>query len=950
MAILEEEIRYELGIPATAQHVLILSMDAHMDWDWEVTFQDYLNGQGSGHSAVTSVINSAFSLMDGSGPAPSTYYYSICEMGFFEAAVRKNPALLDNFPTAIGDRLRIVGGGVTSPDNLLSNGEAIMRNYLIGSKWMKKTFGLPLRQAYVPDDFGNDSQFPTLLNAMGFQGVSFSRIPGSPNQANSPLPPNTYGSNQSLNNTLVADGVDFVWKAADGSTSIAHYMQQTYCQGNSLSSCTDTTCSNSTIGGFITVNEPSAPTPYIYVPCGCDFAMPITDLVSYAAAWNAAYFTGDANDVYCVVATLDHYIRLISTYVDSTVQHNYGPYRNLPTTSFYPTPFWTGCYSSRIRNKILHQRATRALLGAETFGTIADILCAPNAFGYQWIEEARRAAIAGAWKALVPSTHHDYVTGTAVDSVYTKEQVPLLASTLALGVGARDSGMRQIATQIEATPNEGEVPFVVFNQLGFEASGVVQLPPIPGFTPASVRFEDGTTGPVQVGHDGSYVFRATAPSLGYQAGYLSTVAVMTPEELTLLDHGNGKYLLRNTALSAVVESAGNWDLRSLYDRVAGRELFTSGPANQLQCYIDRGGIYRFGNEYTVSTPSDFRPDPSGVFSPGAVEIVENGAVRVWLRTTTEFNSTYKVSEIHEIPITGTYVRDYILVAGEPFLRMHLSGAAPLTADGAPNSANLGEGNQYSVMISFPFHPYGGSTIDDMTYGTPYHWVEGMPEPYWSAPIFQAAHNYVVPSAAGNALAAIYQSTIPAWGIDGGGALLGCVMRNTPYDYVGGHGANGQDTEVHSHRYAIRGPGSMPTPGSGGLLQESLQATTPLRAVYASVPLNDNTLVLPSVPATYSLASVQPSEAIITAAKPAESDPSELILRVYQPTNAALDVTVTLADQVASGSGVSARLVTALEEEIEGASTIPITNDTAVFNMPYAIATLAVGGGAAKVIE
>ncbi len=938
MAILEEAIRHELGIPANAQHVLILSMDAHMDWDWVATFQNYLNGQGSGHSAVTSVINSAFSLMDGSGPAPSTYYYSICEMGFFEAAVEKNPALLDNFPTSIGDRLRIVGGGVTSPDNLLSNGEALVRNYLIGSKWMKKTFGLPLRQAYVPDDFGNDSQFPTVLNAMGFQGVSFSRIPGSPNQANSPLSPNTYGNGQSLNNTLVADGVDFVWQAADGSTSIAHYMQQTYCQGNDLTSCNDTTCSNNKISGYISVNQPSAPTPYIYVPCGCDFAMPITQLVEYAAAWNAANFTGGANDVYCVVATLDHYIQLLSTYVDPATPHNFGPYRNLPTSSFYPTPFWTGCYSSRIRNKILHQRATRALLAAETFGTIASVLCAPDAFGYQWIEEARRATIAGAWKALVPSTHHDYVTGTAIDSVYTKEQVPLLAGTLALSVGARDSGMRQIATQIEATPNAGEVPFVVFNQLGFEASGVVELPPIPGFTPASVRFEDGTTGPVQIGHDGSYLFQATAPSLGYQAGYLSTDYVAPTQELTIQVQGAG-YLFRNSALSAVVDSAHSWDLWSLFDRGLNRELFIGPEAgNQLQCYIDKGGIYRFGNEYPDSTPSDFEVDPNGAFTAGEAEIVEQGPVRVRLRTTTHFSSGSGSSLM-----TGTYVRDYILVAGEPFLRMQLSGAAPLTTQGTPNSADPYNGNQYSVMISFPFEPYGGTTIDDMTYGTPYHWVEGMPEPYWSAPIFQPAHNFVMPMAGGDGLAAIYQSTIPAWGVDASGALLGCVMRNTPYDSVGGHGANGQDTEHHTHRYAIRMPSSMPAPGSGGLLQESLQVSTPLRAVYATVPIADSSLELPSVPATFSLASAQPAEAIITAAKPAESDPTELILRLYQPTNGALDVTVTVAQpwESKTGNEIAARLVTALEEEIDGAPTMPATNGTVAFTMPYAIATLAV---------
>src|ERR1043166_3500709 len=113
---LEAEIRAELGIPDKAHHVLILSMDAHMDWDWRATFQEYLTGINSPEpQSVTDIITSAFSCMAGTGPAPKTYYYSICEMGFFEGAVQLNPKLMRDFQANIGNRLRIVGGGVTSP-------------------------------------------------------------------------------------------------------------------------------------------------------------------------------------------------------------------------------------------------------------------------------------------------------------------------------------------------------------------------------------------------------------------------------------------------------------------------------------------------------------------------------------------------------------------------------------------------------------------------------------------------------------------------------------------------------------------------------------------------------------------------------------------------------------------------------------------------------------------
>lgn len=70
-------------------------------------------------------------------------------------------------------RLRLVGGGVTSPDNLLPSGESFIRNYLIGKRWLDR-WQIPYLDTYwMPDNFGHDSQLPIVLNAMGAQGINF---------------------------------------------------------------------------------------------------------------------------------------------------------------------------------------------------------------------------------------------------------------------------------------------------------------------------------------------------------------------------------------------------------------------------------------------------------------------------------------------------------------------------------------------------------------------------------------------------------------------------------------------------------------------------------------------------------------------------------------------------------------------------------------------------------
>src|SRR5262249_18520118 len=123
--------------------------------------------------------------------------------------------------------LRIVGGGITSPDNLICAGEAFIRSYLFGRLWLGQKFPdlLPLKHCWIPDDFGQDPELPVLVPAMGMRRIAFTRLPGTPPAY----------SNSTLSEQLLKDGVDFFWQSSDpGSKVYTHWLQGFYTQGASV--------------------------------------------------------------------------------------------------------------------------------------------------------------------------------------------------------------------------------------------------------------------------------------------------------------------------------------------------------------------------------------------------------------------------------------------------------------------------------------------------------------------------------------------------------------------------------------------------------------------------------------------------------------------------------------------------------------------------------------------
>jgi alpha-mannosidase len=766
-------VRAELGIPPDAKRVVIVSQTSHLDWDWRHTFDEYFQGPLTDPllfirpGTVETIFSDALGLMAASHASGAHYYYSVAEMGYLQRFVAAQPARLDALQ-AVGQDLRIVGGGITSPDSLLPPGEAFIRDYLVGKTWVDATLGLPIRQAWVPDDFGHDAQLPIVLEAMGFEGVGFGRVPGitGATQSLGFTPPDP----GSIAADLLRNGPDFVWRAADGSTAVAHWMPGGYCQGDFGLGGTPDHESLDGLARLIAIDGDTLHTGYVFIPVGCDFSRPRPDLLELVAAWNADAYA--RTGVWAVEATFDHYVQLLAARRAA-----------LPVRRFDPTPYWTGFYATRPLLKTMHLRATYALLAAETFGALADGAERRDAGTWRARVQARTAAIHAGWATLVPANHHDFITGTALDPVYESEQLPRLADALAAGEAERKRALDEIVAAVHPRRGDGPATIVVFNPLGFARRGLVAAPGVP------------TRQDEQASADGGRLFFAHVPSLGYAtADRARTRSEVVGHALLTAERDGSVVVLENQHLRATLSRDSGWGIVSLIDKRTGREVIRSGEAgNALVPYADDGGLYRFGSEMEGC---GLVPQPA-VAVAGAGSVLETGPLRARF--------------VADMTVDGRpFRKEYQLVAGEPYLRMISTGSA---AAGT------------SVMVQFPL----SGPIDRLIHGTPYHWDRKRPERAGEL-TFEATHDFLVPEFRGHAHGAIFHAGAPAWAVRRDGLVVGALWRNAPQERCDFYGADGSDGHEVAVAYALRVPTGIRSVRSGNQLREALSFHEPLLAV------------------------------------------------------------------------------------------------------------------------
>jgi alpha-mannosidase len=823
--------------------IVVLEQFAHLDWDWNNTFLGYFNGN-------------VLAIYRGVNAAPKPFPYSVCEMGFLRYFAENYEDEFQAF--AANDDLTVVGGAITSPDNLLTSGEAFFRAFLTGLHWLPA----PLQwstMVWLPDDFGHDSQLPVTLVAMGAGAVAFARVPGdSTSEQSSPQRPLPAPGSLLNQDAAGVGGLDFWWRAADGSTIFAHWMPNDYWLGGGISG-------EDAIQNYLDQNKPGSPSRYVHVPVGADFLQPNPHVPNYVSAYNS----GSGGDQ-AVVDSFAWYVARVKEEVSAgrarlKTRTFHGDPADLETTSFLANPYFMGFYASRMELKNLHYETARLLVQAE----VLDAACAAGG-----IRDAGIASrLLAAWNDLAPSTHHDYVTGTADDAVYQNEQLPLSKQVHADALQLRAD---LTATVAKSLGTEGGA-FLSFNTLGFARSGVV-------------RFDDG------------FSIWADVPAMGWRV----TRDGRPPREVAFLRDTDDEVQLDNGVVSFTVTRSANWGISS-FSRSGSTVSVLSGTGNALQFWQDPGNIYTFGYECRRGGDG-FTPAPISVRPVGGRRIAID-ALRVRASVTVDLEVV--VREGRSYPYTLTYT----LCAGDPFVAISITGAAP---------------PQTSVFVDFPFD---GGPIDRMEHGTPNHWDHKKPGTFGTSSyraIFEPTHDFVSVWNGEKPLGAMYHGGVPAWAVDGS-TLTGCILRNTGNpDSCSSYGAIGSDPDRHTITFALRIGDGLQHAETGAPLREARAFSNPLFGVFA----NDGSEVLPT---TYSLASSS-ENALLTVAKRGTADPDDLYLRVYTPGNREERVELTVAAPFSQTAGATA-LERPLPAEAEAALNIDSASGRIRFTATNAVNTL-----------
>jgi hypothetical protein len=872
----EIALRHALGIPDDAKQVIVLAQTSHLDIDWQKTFTSYYD------TYVGNVFLQARQLLD----AQPRAFYSIAEMAYLQQHVKAHPEELAGLQAdAQRGALRIVGGGMTSPDTLLPETEILFRDLLDGVRFSEDTFGVTPTAAWLPDSFGQGGTVPDVLAAAGYRSVGFSRIDGAPTIFQqvfhpdiAPLPGSSAEMLQQLGSS------DFTWHGVGGATVLAHFIagQGLYCEGENIDydehletpgghvgdfKGGDPTFTDARIDGYVTENTPYSRTPYLFVPVGCDFQSPKQQLIDYLDGYDQRRYPDTG--VWAVAASFEDYAQLVSYWSDV-----------LPDVSGDLAPAYMGFFGTRPGLKRAVRDAARPFFVAETFATV--------------LGDAGTGIVSGAapeLELLTRTDHHDFVTGTSSDDVVISEQMPLLTEAQKTGVSAVGLVAQGILPRIPVAP--GAVARVLaFNassatvndvaEVGVPLDSAVALPlhAVEGGQPVPLEVVGSVTGSLA-----TLRLALSVPPWSWTAVDLLPGAAPPAPAVTLamLDAsgapatGNNvaRVLLSNAHVRAQLDTgAAGFALTSLIiDGVEG----LAGPSMTATDYQDDGGLWRLGNEMgTGCTLTPLSP-PS---QPTTVQVLESTAL-----------------EVRASFVAPTYTLEASLGAGANALDVAVTtGAAQATTR--------------TVSVAFAASP--GAT---MTTSSPAGW-QSRPEQHVFDPTFFPA---VAWAQTGGWAVLLRQSTGVRMSTPGQMELMAARdARSEQCDVMGG---TGSDPDPHRIEWRIARAASVAD------AERAAQAyDRPLDLEPGSIEQASTTDLAPQA----SLASID-GEAVISAVKPADRGVGVILRVLLMPGPAQVHLASSLAGRQVSVVDLAER---DLPTPVGTGNTIPL--DAAVYG---AIASL-----------
>ena len=128
--------------------------------------------------------------------------YELCRIHY--------PDLFEEIKKAIAEKRWIADGGMwVEPDTNLAGSEALVRQFLYGTRYFREVLGVESRVAWLPDTFGYSAALPQIIQGFGMTGLTTQKIFWSYNDSE-PFPHHA-----------------FLWRGLDG-TKIPAFLHMSY--------------------------------------------------------------------------------------------------------------------------------------------------------------------------------------------------------------------------------------------------------------------------------------------------------------------------------------------------------------------------------------------------------------------------------------------------------------------------------------------------------------------------------------------------------------------------------------------------------------------------------------------------------------------------------------------------------------------------------------------------
>jgi alpha-mannosidase len=560
--------------------------------------------------------------------------YEYPQYTYTQSAAAYNEWIADKYPdmnAEIAKRIKegrweVVGGMWVEPDLNMPDGESLVRQLLVGKRWYKQAYGVDVRIGWNPDSFGYTWQLPQIYKKSGMDYFVTQKM--------------------TWNDTNQFPFKLFWWESPDGS-KVLSYFPHDYANDNLSPTrlAADTAQARQRATGITDImdlygigDHGGGPTRAV-LDQGFHWATPsqpqkVMPKMQFGLA--QSYFT-DIEKKIAPESPEWNYQSMAKGYTTPPAVQGKVSIPTWKSEMYFE--YHRGVMTSQANHKRNMRRSEVQVLDAEKWSSLA-WLDGKNYPTHELTED---------WKKVLFNQFHDLAAGSGIGIIYKEAQQDYDM----VRFSTNQLSKRALETVDEGVNTAGTgTPIVVFNPLGWERSGEVEVR-VPG---GKTEMNASGAQVVAVTPDAKTDFANVTlhvlrvPAMGYKVVWLGGAKRSgEKEESGAVAKDSGSSITLENAILRVVVDKQTGCITSLFDKKSNFETLASGGCgNQLQFFKDTPKDYDAWNV----DPGTLDVPPMTIEHADSVELVKTAEPTI--RVTTHFQNS-KFVQIYSLTAEGDEV-------------------------------------------------------------------------------------------------------------------------------------------------------------------------------------------------------------------------------------------------------------------------------------------------------